>query len=191
MQAFKVVVVGDGAVGKTCLLMCYTQKMFPREYIPTVFDNFSKNVSHDGSLIRLDLYDTAGQEDYDRLRVICYPNTDVFLVCYSIDQTTSLDNVEQKWVPELKHHAPDAQILLVGLKSDLRSDSKVIADMKAKEQKFVTKEQVSLIAKNVGAAQELECSALKMEGIDGVFNAAISVAKSSQGDGKKPCCTLL
>jgi len=191
MQAFKVVVVGDGAVGKTCLLMCYTQKMFPREYIPTVFDNFSKNVSHDGSLIRLDLYDTAGQEDYDRLRVICYPNTDVFLVCYSIDQTTSLDNVEQKWVPELRHHAPDAQILLVGLKSDLRHDSKIIADMKAKEQKFVTKEQVESIAKNVGAAQQLECSALKMEGIDGVFNAAIAVAKSSQGDGKKPCCTLL
>jgi len=191
MQAFKVVVVGDGAVGKTCLLMCYTQKMFPREYIPTVFDNFSKNVSHDGTLIRLDLYDTAGQEDYDRLRVICYPNTDVFLVCYSIDQANSLTNVKQKWVPELRHHAPDAKILLVGLKADLRHDSKFIANMDVKGQKFVTSQKVEEIANEVGAAEKLECSALKMEGIDEVFNAAISVAKSNQGDGKKPCCTLL
>lgn len=191
MQAFKVVVVGDGAVGKTCLLMCYTQKMFPREYIPTVFDNFSKNVSHDGNLIRLDLYDTAGQEDYDRLRVICYPNTDVFLVCYSIENEASLKNVEKKWVPELSHHAPEAKILLVGLKADLRTDSKEIAKMQEKGENFVSEEEVKKKAEAVGAAQHLECSALKMDGIDAVFNAAIAVAKESQNDAKRPCCTVL
>jgi len=191
MQAFKVVVVGDGAVGKTCLLMCYTQKMFPREYIPTVFDNFSKNVSHDGNLIRLDLYDTAGQEDYDRLRVICYPNTDVFLVCYSIENEASLGNVEKKWVPELRHHAQEAKILLVGLKSDLRTDSKEIAKMEEKGEKFVSKMAVETAANTVGAAGHLECSALKMDGIDEVFNMAIAVAKESQNDAKRPCCTVL
>jgi len=191
MQAFKVVVVGDGAVGKTCLLMCYTQKMFPREYIPTVFDNFSKNVSHDGNLIRLDLYDTAGQEDYDRLRVICYPNTDVFLVCYSIENEASLKNVEKKWVPELTHHAPEAKILLVGLKADLRTDSAEIAKMQEKGENFVSEEEVKKKAEAVGAAQHLECSALKMDGIDAVFNAAIAVAKESQNDAKRPCCTVL
>jgi len=196
MQAYKVVVVGDGAVGKTCLLMCYTQKMFPREYIPTVFDNFSKNVSHQGNLIRLDLYDTAGQEDYDRLRVICYPNTDVFLVCYSVDSETSVNNINEKWVEEISHHAKDSAIILVGLKKDIRTDSKALSELRKQNKELVKMEDVEKAAVKAGEKMSqkvsiIECSSLKMENVDKVFETAISVALNKQKAQDKPCCTVL
>ncbi|NP_001158755.1 rho-related GTP-binding protein RhoQ [Salmo salar] len=93
----KCVVVGDGAVGKTCLLMSYANDAFPEEYVPTVFDHYAVSVNVGGKQYLLGLYDTAGQEDYDRLRPLSYPMTDVFLICYSVVNPASFQNVREEW----------------------------------------------------------------------------------------------
>lgn len=61
----------------------------------------------------LGLFDTAGQEDYDRLRPLSYPQTDVFLVCFSVTSPASFENVKEKWFPEVHHHCPGVPCLIV------------------------------------------------------------------------------
>ncbi|KAG8948300.1 Rho GTPase [Tulasnella sp. 424] len=118
----KLVVVGDGGCGKTCLLIVYAENRFPESYIPTVFENYVTLVQHDNKLVELALWDTAGQEEYDRLRPLSYPESDVILIVFSVDFPTSLHNVTDKWYPEVSHFCPSTPLILVGTKTDLRQD---------------------------------------------------------------------
>lgn len=170
----KVVCVGDGACGKTCLMLTYTYGAFPNTYIPTVFENYLTTVkAPNGKLIELALWDTAGQEEYDRLRVLSYPEVNVLLVCFAIDSPTSLDNVVDKWVPEVSHFCPDIPFLLVGLKSDLRNPD-------ASVRTLITPEQGKMTAKQIGAVEYIECSAKLSQNIAYVFNTAISVVLADE-----------
>jgi Ras family protein A len=92
----KLVIVGDGACGKTCLLIVFSKGTFPEVYVPTVFENYVADVEVDGRHVELALWDTAGQEDYDRLRPLSYPDSHVVLICFAIDSPDSLDNVSEK-----------------------------------------------------------------------------------------------
>ena len=122
--SLKVIAVGDGYVGKTSLLITWTTGSFPREYVPLVFDNFQIDRVVEGRPLTLNLWDTGGGEDYDRLRPLSYPQTDAFLLCYSIDSRSSFHNIQTKWFPELQHFCPGTPILLVATKGDLRSEDK-------------------------------------------------------------------
>lgn len=88
--------------------------------------------------VSLGLWDTAGQEDYDRLRPLSYPDTNVFLACFSVVNPSSYDNVKSKWVPELRHHCPDVPIVLVGTKLDLREDPEMLKRLQEKDTQPIT-----------------------------------------------------
>ena len=137
------------------------------------FDNYSASVMVDGKPISLGLWDTAGQEDYDRLRPLSYPQTDVFLICFSIVSPPSFDNVKAKWFPEIEHHAPNVPIILVGTKLDLREDRATMDSLRSKRMEPVSYEQALQVSKEIRAHKYLECSALTQRNLKSVFDEAI------------------
>ncbi len=88
---------------------------------------------------------TAGQEDYDRLRPLSYPQTDIFLVAFCVKSPTSFANVKDKWIPEVRHHCPNTPVLLLGLKSDLRSQ-----EVNGSGYTEVPREDAQQLAKDLG-----------------------------------------
>ncbi|KEY72729.1 hypothetical protein S7711_02517, partial [Stachybotrys chartarum IBT 7711] len=211
----KLVIVGDGACGKTCLLIVFSKGTFPEVYVPTVFENYVADVEVDGKHVELALWDTAGQEDYDRLRPLSYPDSHVILICFAIDSPDSLDNVQEKWISEVLHFCQGLPIVLVGCKKDLRYDQKTIEELRKTSQKPVSPEEVtqphpSIIAalsprllstplvgeevrKKIGAHKYLECSAKTNEGVREVFEHATRAAllsRSSRKSSHRKCMIL-
>eukprot|EP00012_Vannella_robusta_P005885 CAMPEP_0206193372 /NCGR_PEP_ID=MMETSP0166-20121206/6523_1 /ASSEMBLY_ACC=CAM_ASM_000260 /TAXON_ID=95228 /ORGANISM="Vannella robusta, Strain DIVA3 518/3/11/1/6" /LENGTH=190 /DNA_ID=CAMNT_0053610063 /DNA_START=13 /DNA_END=585 /DNA_ORIENTATION=- len=184
-KSIKIVVVGDGAVGKTSLLITYTSGSFPHEYVPTVFDNYSCSVLLNDQKVNVGLWDTAGQEDYERLRPLSYPNTDVFLVCFSVGGPSSFRNVKSHWTTEIFHHVPNAPFVLVGTKSDLREESG----------ESISVEDARKLASELEALRFMECSAMRNSGVKEVFDFAIRQAvfkKPPRRDArKKGNCSVL
>lgn len=119
----KLVAVGDGSVGKTCVLSVQHKNEFPENYTPTVCEGFVTYVTVDDKLVELQVWDTAGQEPFNELRPLSYQHASVILLCFSVDNRQSLENVKERWFPELQKHCPEVPIILVGNKKDLREDS--------------------------------------------------------------------
>lgn len=177
----KLVIVGDGACGKTSLLYVFTLGEFPTEYHPTVFENYVTDCRIDGKAVQLALWDTAGQEEYERLRPLSYHNSHVILIGFAIDQPDSLENARVKWVNEVKYYCPKVPYILVGLKKDLRSLSR----------RFVQAVDAERVAKEIGAKKYLESSALTGEGVDDIFEFATRTSLLVAEKVLSSCCVIL
>ena len=172
----KLVIVGDGACGKTCLLIVFSKDQFPEVYVPTVFETYVADIEVGNKTVELALWDTAGQEDYDRLRPLSYPDTDVILMCFSIDSPDSLENVPEKWAPEVRHFCPNVPIILVGNKKDLRNDENTKRELAKMKQVPVKSEEGHEICDRIGGKCYMECSAKTKENVREVFYAATNAA---------------
>ncbi|XP_066494240.1 rho-related GTP-binding protein RhoU-like [Tiliqua scincoides] len=174
-RALECVLLGDGSVGKTSLALSYCANGFPARYVPTALDRFSAVVSVDGAPVRLQLCDTAGQDEFDVLRQVCYPKADVFLLCFSVVLPTSFHNISEKWYPEIRRHCPSTPVLLVGTQSDLRQDVKVLIALSRHQEKPVPPAAARSLSTKLGMVGYLECSALTQHNLKEVFDTAIAV----------------
>ena len=146
--------------------------------------------------VELALWDTAGQEDYDRLRPLSYPDTHVILMCFAVDSPDSLENIPEKWNPEVRHFCPNVPIILVGNKKDLRNDPATRQELERMKQAPVRAEEGRAMAERIGAVAYVECSAKTKDGVREVFETATREAlkkhkrSRSRPGGKKKCRIL-
>ncbi|XP_018014728.1 cell division control protein 42 homolog [Hyalella azteca] len=174
----KVIVVGDGMVGKTCLLVTHIKGVFPKDYEPTVFENYKHEQVIGDTTYVMTLWDTAGQEGYEKLRPLSYPLTSVFILCFSLDRMSSFENLSKTWIPELRAHSDKIPILLVGTKKDCRGTDGLSPKLGEN------------LCRKKGLLQYLECSARTQEGLKEVFEAAALAAAGEFKKSSKTCSIL-
>ncbi|GAA5899607.1 uncharacterized protein JCM6883_005272 [Sporobolomyces salmoneus] len=180
----KLVVVGDGACGKTSILNVFVSGVFPDTYEPTVFENHTVDILVDDTPVELSLWDTAGQEDFARLRSLSYSDTHLILLAFAVDQPTSLENVESKWIDEIHEHCPGVKICLVANKCDLRDDPIARERVQKHGGEMIEYEEGLTVAKRIRASRYLECSAKHDRGVREAFEEAARVSVTAQRRGE-------
>ncbi|KAK5954338.1 hypothetical protein OHC33_004911 [Knufia fluminis] len=182
----KCVIVGDRECGKTETLITIATGALPTEYIPTVFDNYSAEFQIDGKEYNLGLHDTSCQEDYDRLRPLSYPQTDVFILIFSVISPPSFENVRSKWYPEIQYHTPGVPIILVGNFKNKRDDAEIARLLADKDMAPVEAHEGLQLAIDIRADQYLECDSEvgPIENFSTIAKAAIGAALNSAPNSK-------
>lgn len=174
-RTIKIVLLGDNAVGKTCLLLqlCYKSNTISRKHLESFSSTYQANIIVEGKVYQLELWDTECKDANDNIRPSAYTDTDVFCLCFSVTDVESFRHVENKWYQEIKKHSPKTPIILVGTKTDLREAEEKKKGNDAKNPSFVSHQMGKKMKKKLGAMKYLECSALTQSGYVEVFTEAV------------------
>ena len=152
------------------MLVTYTEGKYPEVYVPTHMDNFETTMNFEGEEFKLSLWDQSGAENYARIRTLDYPNTDVFLLCYSVVSHPSFEHLKDLFIPEIKPYLGNyAGFIIVGTKIDLRNDLEIIQYLHDNNEEPLTMEDGFELAEKTGALGYMECSALTGLNISLIF----------------------
>ncbi|EGV62806.1 RAS1 protein [Yamadazyma tenuis] len=171
IKEYKLVVVGGGGVGKSALTIQLIQSQFVDEYDPTIEDSYRKQYNIDGEQVLLDILDTAGQEEYSAMREQYMRTGEGFLLVYSIDSKSSLDELTNFYEQIQRVKESDSvPVLIIGNKCDLENERQV------------SYEEGELLAKSFNGCKFFETSAKQRINVEEAFFELVRSVR----DGNKP-----
>ncbi|NXI46603.1 RND1 protein, partial [Galbula dea] len=175
----KLVLVGDVQCGKTAMLQVLAKDCYPETYVPTVFENYTACLVSEEQRVELSLWDTSGSPYYDNVRPLCYSDSDAVLLCFDISRPETLDSASKKWKTEIQDYCPNTRVLLIGCKTDLRTDLSTLMELSHQKQAPISYEQGCAAARQLGAESYLECSAFTSEkSVHSIFRTVSSICLS-------------
>ncbi|XP_074021057.1 rho-related GTP-binding protein Rho6 [Numenius arquata] len=175
----KLVLVGDVQCGKTAMLQVLAKDCYPETYVPTVFENYTACLASEEQRVELSLWDTSGSPYYDNVRPLCYSDSDAVLLCFDISRPETLDSASKKWKSEILDYCPNTRVLLIGCKTDLRTDLSTLMELSHQKQAPISYEQGCAAARQLGAEGYLECSAFTSEkSVHSIFRTVSGICLS-------------
>ncbi|EDO17403.1 hypothetical protein Kpol_1060p60 [Vanderwaltozyma polyspora DSM 70294] len=168
----KIVIVGDKNVGKTSLLLTYLNNgKYPQDKeVPNILQDYRTIIDGpNNKKYELSLWDVSANEEDERLRPFSYSDAQICFACYAIDDPASLVNLENTWVPEVRHFNPRTKIFLVGLKSDLYND-----DNFDTEDDLIDYAYANSVSKNLHLNGHFQISSLAKYKIDELFDKSMT-----------------
>ena len=186
----KIILLGDSYTGKSTILKnIRNSEHYVTEQISV--NKFEIKACMYNKDIRLIVWDGVVSGYKTDYRSIAYKNTDLIIICYSIDSNESLHNIEHKWIPELTKYCPDVPYLLVANKTDLRQNTDTSKELlKSPDEGFITKDKGICIAQRIGSRNFLECSAVLKKGLDELVKLAVDTIMHENKRQRKECIIL-
>lgn len=120
---FKLVIIGNSSVGKSSLLLRFSDDQFNENYLTTIGVDFRfRTLTIDGKQIKLQIWDTAGQERFRTITSAYYKGADGIIIVYDVTNSNSFDDIEKFWISEVESYAEkNVELLLIGNKKDLNN----------------------------------------------------------------------
>lgn len=161
---FKLVAVGDDGVGKSTLLSVLNDCPF-QSTLPIIVENYIKKGIYKGEQYTLHIWDSAGKEEYEKLRPLAYTGVDVILICFSLVSRESFLNVEKKWFHEVKTYCKDPIIILIGTEQDLRQEG---------NPDHLSDDEINKFAQEHKCSSFIPCSSKNKMNIDSIIPTVIN-----------------